>query len=281
MAQHAPPPIEYESPELASAILGSFEYVDGNIFLKHPSPFYDGCDCVEACASATCGCAYAHGTAYTSDSLLIPTRPDVPIYECNSRCSCDSSCANRVVQHGVRVRLQVFRSGPKGFGLRTLEKIQKGHFVAEYSGEIISATEASKRWQERRKLGLSNYILRLREHSIQNGRVYRTTIDPTHRGSVARFINHSCEPCLEMFTVRVDQFVPSAALFAKRDIEVGEELTFDYGGGVAAADAEEESASDALVQEAGSVHADDDAARIPCACGAASCRGYLPYDPSL
>ncbi|KAJ3180477.1 hypothetical protein HDU87_001986 [Geranomyces variabilis] len=238
---HIPPPVEYESPEVASAILGSFEYAEGNIFFKHPSPFYNGSPTASSFLQDLM-CRYMSATA---DALAGPA-------------VLTASCSME-------------------------EGIKQGQFVAEYSGEIISTTEASKRWQERRKLGLSNYILKLREHSIQNGRVFRTIIDPTHRGSVARFINHSCEPCLEMLTVRVDQFVPSAALFAKRDIEAGEELTFDYGGGVAAAadEEEQESADNAPALEAGSSQADDDAARIPCACGAASCRGYLPYDPSL
>ena len=32
------------------------------------------------------------------------------IYECNSNCRCSSSCVNRVVQHGLQLRLQVFRT---------------------------------------------------------------------------------------------------------------------------------------------------------------------------
>jgi len=32
------------------------------------------------------------------------------IYECNSRCKCDMRCHNRVVQHGLTERLQVFKT---------------------------------------------------------------------------------------------------------------------------------------------------------------------------
>lgn len=51
-------------------------------------------------------------------------------------------------------------------------------------------------------------------------------IDAT-KGSIARFVNHSCEPNCTM-----EQWVvhgkPRMALFAKRDIMTGEELTYDY-----------------------------------------------------
>jgi hypothetical protein len=32
------------------------------------------------------------------------------IYECNSRCKCDSRCHNRVVQNGLSLKLQVFKT---------------------------------------------------------------------------------------------------------------------------------------------------------------------------
>lgn len=54
----------------------------------------------------------------------------------------------------------------------------------------------------------------------------RMIIDAT-KGSMARFVNHSCEPnCkMDMWTVGGR---PRMALFAGRDIELGEELTYDY-----------------------------------------------------
>ena len=51
-------------------------------------------------------------------------------------------------------------------------------------------------------------------------------IDAT-KGSVARFVNHSCEPNCEMRKWIVDK-KPRMALFALRDIMTGEELTYDY-----------------------------------------------------
>lgn len=47
-------------------------------------------------------------------------------------------CQNRVVQHGIQVRLQVFNTEKKGWGVRCLDDIDKGTFVCTYSG--------NKRW---------------------------------------------------------------------------------------------------------------------------------------
>lgn len=43
-------------------------------------------------------------------------------------------CQNRVVQHGIQVRLQVFNTEKKGWGVRCLDDIDKGTFVCTYSG---------------------------------------------------------------------------------------------------------------------------------------------------
>lgn len=35
------------------------------------------------------------------------------IFECNSNCGCDSRCKNRVVQNGLWVKLQIFKTEKK------------------------------------------------------------------------------------------------------------------------------------------------------------------------
>uniref|UniRef100_A0A0L8G9I8 SET domain-containing protein n=1 Tax=Octopus bimaculoides TaxID=37653 RepID=A0A0L8G9I8_OCTBM len=57
------------------------------------------------------------------------------------------------------------------------------------------------------------------------------TVDAGYYGNVSHFVNHSCDPNLEVFGVWIntlDPRLPRIALFAKRDIAKGEELTFDY-----------------------------------------------------
>ncbi|KAK9411005.1 histone-lysine N-methyltransferase SETDB2 [Crotalus adamanteus] len=64
------------------------------------------------------------------------------IYECSLLCSCDKNrCQNRLVQHGLQVRLQVFSTGKKGWGVRCLDDIDKGTFVCTYAGRLMSRDE--------------------------------------------------------------------------------------------------------------------------------------------
>lgn len=57
------------------------------------------------------------------------------VYECNKRCKCNvNMCTNRLVQHGLQVRLQLFKTQNKGWGIRCLDDIAKGSFVCIYAG---------------------------------------------------------------------------------------------------------------------------------------------------
>lgn len=70
------------------------------------------------------------------------------IFECNPKCKCDCRCANRVVQNGMSVRLQLFKTAKKGWGLRCLDDLPKGVFVCTYEGEILTESQADDRGKE-------------------------------------------------------------------------------------------------------------------------------------
>jgi SET domain-containing protein len=82
------------------------------------------------------------------------------------------------------------------------------------------------------------------------------------------FINHSCDGgTLELvFVTRKGELIPRVALFARRGIASGEELTFSYGDG--------DSSSGGGEGDGGAAQR-----RARCACGSAACRGYLPREP--
>ena len=101
----------------------------------------------------------------------------------------------------------------------------------------------------------------LREYFSNGNLLQITTIDAKNYSNKARFINHSCEPNLFVVPVRIDHMIPHAALFALRDIQIGEELSYDYGGGDCVQ--VEESKDQVLV-------------RTVCNCGTKSCKGFLP-----
>lgn len=82
-------------------------------------------------------------------------------------CSCSRTCTNRILQNGVRVKLEVFKTEKKvafsllycfqesiltslhvdsqGWALRAAETILRGMFVCEYVGEVLDEQEANKR----------------------------------------------------------------------------------------------------------------------------------------
>ncbi|MGH0120241.1 UNVERIFIED_CONTAM: hypothetical protein FKN15_056566 [Acipenser sinensis] len=116
------------------------------------SLFADCCDCTDGCTDET-KCACLKLTAKTNALKRNKRKRSGPppykykrlmkpvpsgIYECSAWCKCDLKlCQNRVVQHGLRVRLQVFKTEETGWGVRCLDDIDEGTFVCTYAGKIL------------------------------------------------------------------------------------------------------------------------------------------------
>lgn len=182
------------------------------------------CQCEDDCSATSCACcSMSIRCWYTKGGRLIDEFNflDPPmIFECNRACRCWSTCSNRVLQHGITCRLQLFRTKIKGWGVRTLRDIPKGTFICEYVGEVISDLEADRREDDSYLFDLDN----------KDGESY--CIDARYYGNISRFINHSCEPNLvpvKIFVDYQDLRFPRIALFSARMIKANEELGFDYG----------------------------------------------------
>jgi SET domain-containing protein len=120
--------------------------------------------------------------------------------------------------------------------------IPDGTRIIEYTGERITKAEARRREERRlsaQRRGAAGCvtIFELNQRFDLDGRNART---------VAPFINHSCAP-----NCRTEPIRGHIWIIARRDIAVGEELTFDYGYGF----------------KDWSLH--------PCRCGASRCVGYI------
>ncbi|XP_013910791.1 PREDICTED: histone-lysine N-methyltransferase SETDB2 isoform X1 [Thamnophis sirtalis] len=120
------------------------------------SSFLDSCNCTDGCIDRTkCACLLLTKGAFLKTSMSQRNGPshgytykrlEEPIssgvYECSFLCSCDKNmCQNRLVQHGLQVRLQVFSTEKKGWGVRCLDDIDKGTFVCIYAGKLMSRDE--------------------------------------------------------------------------------------------------------------------------------------------
>lgn len=174
------------------------------------------CDCVKS-TSAT--------TTQLSDSRLSFDCGDKCINrmvctECEvSTCPCADLCQNRKFQQQQDKAVYPFKAGAKGWGLLAAETIPHGSFVLQYIGEIFSVkSEEGKKRMAACGQSTCTYLMKLSSKEL---------IDPTFKGSIARFINHSCEPnCVtQKWNVLGEVMV---GVFAVKDIQIGDELTFDY-----------------------------------------------------
>uniref|UniRef100_A0A8D2JI66 [histone H3]-lysine(9) N-methyltransferase n=1 Tax=Varanus komodoensis TaxID=61221 RepID=A0A8D2JI66_VARKO len=182
------------------------------------------CTCQDDCSSSNCLCGQLSIRCwYDKDGRLLQefNKIEPPlIFECNQACTCWRNCKNRVVQSGIKVRLQLYRTAKMGWGVRALQTIPQGTFICEYVGELISDAEADVREDDSYLFDLDN----------KDGEVY--CIDARYYGNVSRFINHLCDPNIipvRVFMLHQDLRFPRIAFFSSRDIQTGEELGFDYG----------------------------------------------------
>ncbi|RYP06678.1 hypothetical protein DL764_003024 [Monosporascus ibericus] len=144
----------------------------------------------------------------------------IMLYECDStNCNVGPEfCQNRAFARlqertkaggKYRVGVEVIKTEDRGYGIRSNRCFEPNQIIMEYTGEIITEEECDRRMNEKYK-------------NNQNMIIDATT------GSIARFVNHSCEPNCRMIKWIVSG-QPRMALFAgDRPIMTGEELTYDY-----------------------------------------------------
>uniref|UniRef100_A0A7N0UD35 Histone-lysine N-methyltransferase n=1 Tax=Kalanchoe fedtschenkoi TaxID=63787 RepID=A0A7N0UD35_KALFE len=101
--------------------------------LKYSKPFTTEhstiiCDCHKPCTAGdpSCHCLRKNrgDLPYTCSGILVCRKP--LLYECGSSCQCFSGCKNRVSQSGLKVRLEVFKTTDRGWGLRSWDPIRAG-----------------------------------------------------------------------------------------------------------------------------------------------------------
>lgn len=170
------------------------------------------CDCVENWHEGM-----ARNLACDEDSNCINRLTSV---ECvNKSCLCGDDCSNQRFQKKQYSSVKVVLTEKKGYGLVSEASISTNQFIYEYIGEVIN----EKTFRER----MVDYDTRKLRHFYFMMLAKDAFIDATEKGCLARFCNHSCSP-----NAYVDKWVVGDKLrmgiFAKRPIQPGEEITFDY-----------------------------------------------------
>ncbi|XP_072935188.1 uncharacterized protein [Epargyreus clarus] len=223
--------------------LPPFTYVSRHVMPENVNIDYtlqslQGCSCSEgACAGGCCGCgALGVRRWYRAGRLPrdFPFHDPPMLFECNQTCACDlKRCTNHVVsgiesRGSLGVRVCVFRTTRRGWGLRAAERVPRGAAVALYCGELLPRAAADARENDHYMFAL-DVKPDLLDQCMEKTQL---CVDAARLGSCARFVNHSCRPNLapvRVFTATRDLRRPVVALFAVRDVPAGEELTFDYG----------------------------------------------------
>ncbi|KAJ2975076.1 hypothetical protein NUW58_g8459 [Xylaria curta] len=197
-----------------------------------------------------CVCTAEDGCGETCQNRIM-------LYECDStNCNIgEKLCQNRAFARlqertkaggKFRVGVEVIKTSDRGYGIRANRCFNANQIIMEYTGEIITEEECDRRMNEKYKDNQCYYLMSFDQNMI---------IDAT-TGSIARFVNHSCQPNCRMVKWIVSG-QPRMALFAgDKDIMTGEELTYDYNF---------DPFSSKNVQK--------------CLCGSLNCRGVLGPKP--
>ncbi|PAN39636.1 hypothetical protein PAHAL_7G256900 [Panicum hallii] len=233
-----------------------------------------GCDCTNGCSdSIRCACVVKNGgeIPFNFNGAIVEARP--LIYECGPSCRCPPSCHNRVSQHGIKIPLEIFKTGKTGWGVRSLSSISSGSFICEYTGELLEDGEAEKRQNDEYLFDIgSNYhdeelweglksVVGVQSSTLSSKTMEGFTIDAAEWGNVGRFINHSCSPNLYAQNVlwdHDDMRMPHVMFFAVENIPPLQELTYHYN------------------YKVGEVHDKNGNEKVKnCYCGASDCFGRL------
>ncbi|XP_034025318.1 histone-lysine N-methyltransferase SETD1B-A-like [Thalassophryne amazonica] len=138
-------------------------------------------------------------------------------------------------------KLRFSRSHIHEWGLFAMEPIAADEMVIEYVGDVIRPVIADERENRYIKEGIGcSYMFRVDQDHI---------IDATTCGNLARFINHSCNPNCYAKVVSVES-QKKIVIYSRQPISLNEEITYDYKFPI-------------------------EETKIPCFCGADSCRGFL------
>ncbi len=201
--------VNNQLPGKGDAVIASWNYkkVKNNVYfdIKPMASRFDmqACHCI---ADQGCREECINRMTYTEcDPSLCPLPED--------------KCDNRRIQKKSNCKMERYMTKEgKGWGMKTKNDINAGDFIMEYVGEVVSDKEFKFRMLTEYVDDTHHYCLHL------DG---STVIDGHRMGNECRFVNHSCEPNCEMQKWNVNGMY-RMALFALREIQAGEELTYDY-----------------------------------------------------
>ncbi|CAE6007326.1 unnamed protein product [Arabidopsis arenosa] len=226
----------------------------------------------ESCSHQNCSCMCKNGGQLPYHKNILVCRKPL-IYECGGSCPCPNDCPNRLVQTGLKLHLEVFKTANCGWGLRSWDPIRAGTFICEFAG--VSKTKEEVEEDDDYLFDTSriyhsfiwNYEPQLlrEDASKQVSEVInlptQVLISAKEKGNVGRFMNHSCWPNVFWQPIEYENngvTYVRIGLFAMKHIPPMTELTYDYGVSCV-----EKNGEDEILYEGKKI----------CLCGSVKCRG--------
>ena len=182
-------------------------YCNCNKLLCKFSHSHLGCHCFKGeCVTNHCPC---YVNAKECDPIL-----------CKNCSKINSKCKNRQLYLNCQAKIIVGVSKIAGWGLFANEPIKKDALIGEYKGELINEDITNKR-DKFKIYENSTYMFTLDDEY---------TIDSRKIGNMLRYANHSKKNANSYPRVVFCGGHHRIGLFAKRHINKGEEIKFDYDG---------------------------------------------------
>ena len=142
-----PPDLQYSSVRIPTK----------NVRIDKDPGFLMCCDCTDDCSDKSkCACFQNTIAGAKFRNIMDLPEEDISykfkrlhnmvqtgIYECNQKCKCNSQCFNRVVQQPIQIKMQLYRTKNRGWGLECLHDIPKGTFICTYVGYLYPEKEAN------------------------------------------------------------------------------------------------------------------------------------------
>lgn len=152
------------------------------------------------------------------------------------------------------MRLSIKKTKHKGWGVFAEEDIPFGTFIGIYSGELLTDVVADVRGKVYDAFGRTylfdidcTHLRKPPKHVPDLVKAMRGVsrnvpsedwdvpycVDAFHAGNHTRFLNHSCDPNIDLnpvYTYEADIEKPLLCAFTCKDVDKGDELCFSYHG---------------------------------------------------
>uniref|UniRef100_A0A914HTY9 SET domain-containing protein n=1 Tax=Globodera rostochiensis TaxID=31243 RepID=A0A914HTY9_GLORO len=190
------------------------------------------CNCENCVENRTCGCKkfsklrIKNGKLCTYDQKLSPW--DHPIVPCDASCACKAECGTKPVPISS-TRMYIAYNEKMQFGLYAADQIDRGEMIGEYLGEVFIDEE---------KIPSTEYTFMVPLYDdnddSDDDKTDYALIDSSRFGNHSSMANHNCSPSAEAIYFYVPnsdgtKMHPTIGLFAKKELQAGEEITIHYG----------------------------------------------------